>query len=184
MILGIDIDGPLYPFPAAMGRCFAEYTGTDPALYADDSTYDLWRGWGVPEQLFLESFAHGIKHGDVFLSQPPRPGSVEALSAARDLGWQIWLITARFLPGLEDKCHHDSLRWITEHQLPHDRLLMRTHKGVPGVDRMIDDRTQHLAEIEQVGGVGWLWRTNHNRSQAWPTSRQMTAWDQIYRVLA
>lgn len=178
--IGVDLDECVYPFVDAYRRVLSAQ-GIDPAHLGSPTNRDLWTCWPITSAQFQDTYYQAAESGHIFLSEAPIAGAESALRRLAQRGYHITIVTARDLPGIEGACRIYTERWLKLHHITYDELVLTADKGSLGLPILIDDTTKHLQQVEDSGGLGYLFKASHNAGQEWP--RQIQNWNQVPNCL-
>ena len=123
-----DIDGTLAQYHFALAKFCIDYWDLRPAL----ATYDLVVGWdgegkfrealGLSQDDYREAKLAFRQGGMKRTMHPYYDGGFESIGELRNLGVEIWYVTARPWQRL-DNVDPDTRFWLNRHHLPVDGLL-------------------------------------------------------------
>lgn len=145
-VVGLDVDGPVYPFGDCMERwllgrpCAANRTlGTDVGPLA---SFNLTR-----DEFFHEMEA-ASQDGMLYLSGTPYEDAVQWLPVLVDHGVGIHLVTARS----QVLADAQTRQWFTSQRLPFDHLTLSVNKHeVGGFDVLYDDDVNNVRSMIDHG---------------------------------
>lgn len=147
--IGMDLDGVVYPFATAFQRYCAERQGK--LFLPDPTSWHFYEDWDMDEQTFHQWVTDAANECEVFASEKPYEGVVEAWSQLREMGIKIHVLTARPQAAWEQ-----TARWLTDNNLIADSLHFNPTKGfltkiAKGQALIIDDHVQYYEEAEKNG---------------------------------
>jgi len=178
--IGIDLDGVCYDFVASLRHYLIKHEGYDPYRLrgggASDrgATWTFYKDcWGMTTEEFLEVCDRGVDAGVVFGHGEPFDGTVETLTAFREAGHRIHIITNR---SFGSRSHHNTSEWLDQHHIPFDSLVFSGHKTIIRPDVMVDDHPKNQRSFLQVGIPCFLYTRPWNireqdygyRVKGWP----------------
>lgn len=164
--MGFDCDGVIYDFVDALRQWLHHDKGKPHHEMPDANMWDFYKHqWGMTTQDFLECYADGINAGHIFSIGDPFEGVVEAMHKIKSLGHEIYIVTARNIPGAEENAEKYTRLWLDKHEVPHDDLVISADKTIVETDIFIDDHYDNYVAIEEAGGYPWLitrpWNMQH-----------------------
>lgn len=169
---GVDLDGVVYDFVAALRSWLNLSTGRDLATMPDAAVWAFFsEQWGMTTSEFLEAMSSGVAAGHIFVEGAPYPGATEALASILDAGHQVHLVTDRALPGLEEVCAAATAAWVARWGIPHTSLTISADKTVLRTDVFVDDRVENYDALEAAGMNPWLFSRPWNAAH--PTTRRV-----------
>ena len=126
--------------------------------------WDMHECFGMTRDGFWEVVSDGYVDG--LLLQPPYDGVCATLTALRDEGGHtVHLATARGFEGdLAALVRQDTVRWLTQHEVPHDSLTFTKDKTVIDADVYLDDGVHNVEALQRAGKRAYLRDQPHNRS--------------------
>lgn len=147
--IGMDLDGVVYPFVNAFQRYCAERQGK--LFLPEPTSWHFYEDWDMDESTFHQWVNDAATECEVFASEKPYEGVVEAWSQLREMGIKIHVLTARPQVAWEQ-----TSRWLTENGLLADSLHFNPTKGfltkiAKGQALLIDDHVQYYNEAEKNG---------------------------------
>jgi 5'(3')-deoxyribonucleotidase len=155
--------------------------GYDPADLVRRDQYDHWRQWPISERDWWRAYREAIRQGFVFNQFEPAAGAACVISDLRAAGHQVWLVTARNVPGVQKLCRAQTRAYCAAHNLVPDRIVFTTNKAVPGIDWLVDDQVSHLLAAQSAGARTVLWRCAHNQQDRWPL--EADSWPAVRSIL-
>jgi len=180
LVVGLDIDTPCYEFTDSLAHFLVTHKGYDPAALVRRDQHNHWLQWPLSEDEWWAAYREAVQMGVIFSHSPPVLGAVKIVSDLQAAGHQVWLITARYVQGLETLVQQQTEQYFQDWDLHPDRLIITTNKAVPGVDWLVDDLKQHLQEAQTTGTKTILWRCAHNVEDRWPL--EAASWADVRRI--
>jgi hypothetical protein len=147
--IGMDMDGVVYPFVNAFKTYCAERQGK--LFLPDPVSWHFYEDWDMDENTFHEWVRDAAIESDVFATENPYEGVVDAWNELRAMGIKIHILTARPQVAWEQ-----TAKWLTSNGLIADSLHFNTAKGFltkisSGQSLIIDDHVQYYEEAEKNG---------------------------------
>jgi uncharacterized HAD superfamily protein len=148
--LGIDLDGCLYDWHVDLRNWVLLSTGK---LYPKPTGWNFAESeWGMPQEEFTKHWYEGVLAGVVFRQQDPDPVGVEVLRRLHNQGHELYIITSRLLPEIEEACIRNTLGWIDDHKIPHTEVHIVGHGKAEicdklEIDVMIDDAAHNYTDL-------------------------------------
>ena len=161
--VGIDLDGVIYPFMSAFRTYCAERMGK---LFLPDPTHWLfYEDWDLDKETFDQWLNDAARTHDVFASENPYEGVVEAWEMMRSMGLNIHVVTAR-----PQSAWEQTAGWLTEHNLVADSLHFNPTKSFlsflsKGKAALLDDHIAYYEEASRSGIVPVLMDRPWNQSK-------------------
>lgn len=148
MKIGIDLDGPLYPFEYCLWDwCVQQGHRSGPIPKTTTWNFFEEPGWDGDLEWYKKMTAEASEAGHLFYSQEPHKGSVEGLHALRELGHTLHIMTYRIFPG----AINNTDRWLAKHHVPFDSLSFTKDKTIVPVHMMIEDNVDNAILLEYAG---------------------------------
>lgn len=160
--VGVDVDDVLYGWFAAAHRLSvaAGITGgVEPTSWAPYEDY------GCTQEAWHEVLADGASTGDLYHDEP-LPDAISSLQALKDAGHTVHLVTARGQLANGHLIREHTVRWIFNHQVPHDTLTFSHVKSIVRCDYFIDDNLDNIRDVTQSRTVGLLVDRPWNQEQS------------------
>lgn len=152
--VGVDLDGVLVPWEVNLANYLILHMGYSAEEVGKPwSRYDQWRDWGLTTEDFLRICGEATDMGFMFLDEDPYPGAVQTIQNIKSAGHRIHVITAR---SFGTRSAHNTVDWLTKHDVPYDSLVMTSTKGLCQPDVMIDDYEHNFHEMWKHGVETWL----------------------------
>ena len=151
--IGVDLDGCVYDFVAALRSYLADATGADPASMPDATRWEFFEDWGLDLGAFLAACDSGVDAGVIFATGEPLAGSLESMGRLRDAGHRIHIVTDR---SFGHRSEHNTLAWLADHRVPYDSVTFSADKTSVRTDTFIDDRPVNVDALRAVRCEAWL----------------------------
>lgn len=149
MKIGIDLDGPLYPF----GECLWEWCVTQGLKEGEMPVTTTWNffkdDWGHDLDWYMEHCTAAAAAGHLFYSQEPHPGAIEGMNALRERGHTLHIMTYRMFSGAVNNTE----RWLVKHNVPFDSLSFTKDKTLIPVEVMIEDNVDNANSLAEAGVI-------------------------------
>lgn len=166
MKIGVDLDGPLYPFEYCLWDwCIKQ--GIREGAIPQTTTWNFFEepGWDADLEWYKKITAEASEAGHLFYSQDPHPGAVEGMYKLREHGHTLHIMTYRIFPGAVNNTD----RWLAKHNVPFDSLSFTKDKTLIPVDVMIEDNVDNAAALEDAGTIPVI--VDRNWNQNWDGPR-------------
>lgn len=158
--IGVDLDGVMFDYTENITRfildSLAEVAPHDTAkrdliLDTPPSQWHFYRDWGYTDEEFVAFNQQAAAAGKLYRGGI-EPGWVTTLGKLKAAGHSVHIITARFegAPG-------PTADWLIQHEVPHDALTFAKDKSKLGLDVLIDDRHENIADWVATGAPGILY---------------------------
>lgn len=161
MIVGFDIDEPIYPWMAS-AHALCEKAGITNGVLA--TTWYPYEEYGVEAAVWHEILSQGAIDGTLYDAEP-HAESIEQIRRVKDAGHTVVLLTARGALQNGPLIRARTIRMIAEYKIPHDALFFTVHKSLARLDTMIDDHVKNYDELEDAGVYTFLLDMPHNQVQ-------------------
>lgn len=150
MKIGIDLDGPLYPFE----YCFWDGVvklGLKSGEMPKTKTWNFFTEPGYDESLewYLDACHKLSESGHLFMSQKPHRGAVEGMKRIKEMGHSIHIMTFRMFPGAVNNTE----QWLMKHEVPFDSLSFTKDKTIVPVHFMIEDNVDNAIALRESGAI-------------------------------
>jgi hypothetical protein len=147
--IGMDMDGVVYPFVNAFKTYCEERQGK--LFLPDPVSWHFYEDWDMDEHTFHEWVNDAATNHDVFLTEKPYDGVVDAWNELRAMGIKIHILTSRPQSGWEQ-----TTKWLSNNNLIADSLHFNPTKGfltklAKGQALIVDDHVQYYDEAERSG---------------------------------
>lgn len=149
--VGIDMDGVLYPFADAFRDYCAERMGK---LFLPEPTHwNFYEDWDLDKATFEQWVIDAAKSHDVFYTQNPYEGVLEAWADLKEMELKIHVLTAR-----PQEAWAQTAEWLEKHDLKVDSLHFGPKKAffskIPtGKGILIDDHVAYYEEAALNGVI-------------------------------
>lgn len=152
MKLGIDVDGCIYDWHLDLQQWVEHTTGEK---YPKPKTWNFSEEWGMTREEFNQYWYQGVVAGKIFCSQPAPEEALEVLDRLHSKGHELYIITSRLLPGIEEHCIRNTEKWISEWNVPHTELHIVGHGKADicnrlEIDLMIDDAIHNYKDLSET----------------------------------
>jgi len=149
--IGMDMDGVVYPFVPAFQRYCAQRQGK--LFLPDPTNWHFYEDWDMDESTFHQWLIDAANEEQVFASEDPYEGVVDAWNTLLSMGIRIHVVTARPQAAWEQTAN-----WLTKHGLVANSLHFNSTKGfltsfAKQKALVIDDHVQYYDEAERSGMV-------------------------------
>lgn len=175
-LLCVDMDDVLSDLAAWVSSLSEAGAGLEPGRH-------LWD--------LLESKKDGFYREGRFRELPPIIGAAQGLSAAKELGYTVVIVTAR--PQWQYKrLYADTLEWLDEHGMHHDHVLfnkdkveaVHMHLSPAWPTFFVDDHERNARALSSAGIPVLLFDRPHNKTLAdSQLIRRVDGWQEITRIL-
>src|SRR5690606_4981653 len=125
------------------------------------SSWSPFNEYGCPAEQWYAVLAEATLTGDLY-GGDPYPGVQDALQSLRDAGHTVHLVTARGFLQHGHLIREATVKWIAEHEIPHDTLTFSKRKAVVVTDWFIDDSEKNVRELLAAGVTTYLLSQPHN----------------------
>lgn len=160
--IGVDLDGVLYDWGAAMRAYIHEEIGYPLEKMADPSQWNTWEAWGIDKPSFFRFFREGVERGRVWRHGDLEPDVLPTLYRLKNAGDTVHIVTYRNHMGATGMAN--TALWLEEQQVPFDTLTFGADKCCVPVDIFIEDNVENYWAIERSGAVPVLFTRPWNAS--------------------
>jgi 5'(3')-deoxyribonucleotidase len=176
-IFGVDLDGVVGDFYAAMREIAAEWLDRPIQSLAEDISYGL-EEWGLTEYGGydrLHRFA--VTQKDLFRIMKPIVGASATLRKLSAKGIRIRIITHRlFLKYSHKTSIIQTVEWLDAHDIPYWDLCFMKDKGAVGAHVYIDDAPMNIGRLREQGCRTIVFDNTTNRHLAGPRAKN---WEEV-----
>lgn len=148
--IGVDLDGVCHNFEHGVREYLIDHHGYDAQDLPDPTEWHFHKAWGITREHFESICNDGVDAGYVFLKGVPYAGTVEGLWRLREAGHSIHIVTARFF-GRPGNAQRNTMRWLTQHDVPFDTITFARDKTVVRTDYMIEDNIPNFDALQAAG---------------------------------
>ena len=155
-VVNVDLDGVGYDFTEAMRNEFALYAQEhwNDSMLEDPQQWEVWKTWGISNEVFTGVMHRGIMDGRVFGVGKPIPGFIEGLTMLRANGWHVRIVTNKIFAraNLRYMALTSCVTWLDDYSVPYDTISFTDSKlGKEPIraDAIIDDKPDatHWAQM-------------------------------------
>lgn len=146
--IGVDLDGVVHEFHSVVRRYAQRYFDRE---LPEQTVWATWEEWGITEEQWVQMIATGLRDGVIFWQGSMIPGSRAGLSILRDLGCKVTIITDRRPRRAAEIARFATYKWLSDHVVPHDDLIISGVKTGRGFDLLVDDSPAKVAEAQLAG---------------------------------
>lgn len=171
--IGLDLDGVVYNFVAALRDYIVLTTGRAAASMPDALTWNFYCDqWGLTLKEFLTFMEEAVNAGYLFRTGVPMEGVIEGTAALIDAGHEIHIVTDRSvgLPGLAAEL---TRAYLAEHAIAHTTLTIAADKTSVPTDVFIEDRPENYLSLRAAGVDAFLRSHPYNLHVATPAGRRV-----------
>jgi 5'(3')-deoxyribonucleotidase len=151
-VLGVDLDGVVADFYAAIRIVASEWLGVPIAQLTDQPKYGL-KEWGIPdEEAYHDLHRFAVTQRNLFEKLQPIDGAPPALRRLSDLGIRIRIITHRlYIKYFHEEAVRQTTRWLEHHGIPYWDLCFMRDKAAVGADLYIEDSPKNVEQLRADG---------------------------------
>jgi len=153
--IGMDFDGVMSKFRESHAL-WLQQNGYPHAIVENcTNTWDYYRGWGMTDDEFLQTYHDGVAAGFILRLDEPYAETLDFVRRNYAEGHEIHIITDRRVgpPGLSSQ---HTAAWLGEHGVPFNSLTISADKTNPKTDIYFDDKPENIEDISRSGGWGVL----------------------------
>ncbi len=167
MRVGLDLDGVGFPFVTEFKKLlrrnlsarpgFMEHEfGVNPTelmskLHGQPRSWSWFKHqWGMTPDQFNGIFRMLVGQG-LFAQAAPRDGYRALCSELIEAGHEVFIVTNRAVPGVEEKAIADTEGWIDRWDIPHTKLVITADKTSVPTDVFLDDYDGNVRDVFDRG---------------------------------
>jgi len=170
-ILGVDLDGVVGDYTAALRTVVAERTGVDPESLPLERSWDF-REWGLSPEEFEQHHRAAVLEHRIFRTMPVMPGAAEALWRLSDAGVWIRIITRRlYVNWGHATAVADTVAWLDASGIPYRDLCFLGAKPQVEADCYVEDAPHNVAALRSTGAHVIVFDQPYNRDVDGPRAR-------------
>jgi 5'-nucleotidase len=163
--IGLDLDGVSAHYYRGISADIHQMLGTPLDQMAKIPYYSLYKsGWGfTSEEHFREIHGKAVDTG-LYERLDPFEGVSEALWRLSDDGFEIHVITSRFVNhGQNAKVVAQTVAWLDEHNIPFRDISFTRDKRRIMADIYIDDSPSNIVSLREAGRHVLTFDAEYNR---------------------
>jgi 5'(3')-deoxyribonucleotidase len=179
IVLAVDLDEVTYGYIPVI-REFARKKGY-PVTEDDNEFYSLMEsGWFPDEETFRAVHGEAVDEG-LYTWLRPLPGAVDTLRDLSSAGYEINIVTSRFVnPGQHYKVVSQTAEALERDRVPHSNLLFLKRKYLFKADAALDDSPANIVDLRNHDRFVITADMRYNRHLEGPRSHN---WDEIRALL-
>lgn len=180
-IFGVDLDGVVGDFYAAMRRIAADWLDRPIEELSPEVSFGLSE-WGIDEYGGYEKLHRfAVTQRDLFRIMPPIKDAAATLRKLSVRGVRIRIITHRlFLKYFHQESITQTVAWLDEHDIPYWDLCFMKDKGAVGAHVYIDDSPSNIERLREQGCRTIVFSNSTNRDLAGPRAE---TWKEVERLV-
>jgi len=152
MRYGIDMDGVIYDFEAALREWIEQTTGRPAHTMPDSESWEFWRDqWGLTFEEFYAHCNESVDAGHMFRKGDPEPGALEQIHRLTNDGHTVLFVTARMFG---NRSQENTTEWLHEHGFPYDEIHFTSDKHLIELDWLVDDLPDNYFAVDSGGNNG------------------------------
>lgn len=183
----VDLDNVVFPFAEQFATLLwteGKTEDTPEELMKLYHTFEVWNDWGIPKGMFDWWWEQWIREGRMYrgrvndtLHFTGKPGSIAALWALSDAGWDIHIVTARLNKfRLHDQIVINTVEWLRDEGVPYRSLSFAADKHAIMGDAIVDDQPYNL--IDHPAPMRFLVPAKHNGGARTPEAGEYVVLDE------
>jgi len=178
-ILGVDLDGVVGDFYAAMRRIAAQWLDKPETSLIKDVSYGLAE-WGIEEYGGYERLhRYAVTQRDLFRDMDPIKDAPATLRKLSQRGVRIRIITHRlFLKYFHQLSITQTVEWLDAHDIPYWDLCFMKDKGAVGAHVYIDDSPANVESLRDQGCRTIVFSNSTNQHLPGPRAKD---WQEVER---
>ena len=189
-VFGVDVDGVLADLVCILKKTAEEILEMPFGSLPQPKSFDLEKEWNVP---YSDVFVEAVLRNDIFTHCPTIDGSAETLSAMKQGGWHIRIITHRGAYPTEwlDRLgrnqrwlKEETLHWLEYNEIPYDDIFCAADKTSVHADLYIDDQPNIITAYEKAGQNALLFRRSYNNAFEPASGLSVRKWSEVPAIAA
>ncbi|MEG1494909.1 MAG: hypothetical protein RR047_00415 [Bacilli bacterium] len=184
MRIGIDIDGVLTDIAKYEIDLGTKYFCNQQVSIVDSKAYFTKDMFNITKEMDNQFWASIIY--DYIESEPPRKFASEIIKKLKNLGHEIYLITARSseLNMSQEEIQSLTLTWLKENDIYYDKIIFSPEDKLEvcldnKIDLMIEDKPENIKDISSKIPV-IVFDSNYNETCLGPNIIRCYSWYDIY----
>ena len=151
--VGIDLDGVVADFFAALHPLAAEWKGVKPEDLPKTTDYNLSKGYGLGAYgTYDDLHRWAVVERDLFRIMPPIEGAPAALRRLSERKIRIRIVTYRlFIPHFHRQAVNQTVEFLDHHGIPYWDLCFLRDKTLLGADLFVDDSEKNIDALRAAG---------------------------------
>ncbi|STC69789.1 5' nucleotidase, NT5C type [Corynebacterium pilosum] len=169
-IVGVDLDGVVADYTAAIRPYVAQHKGVSPDDLPDPTTYNLVKaGWGIENGAeYLQIHRAAVKDG-LYVNMPAIDGAAEAMRKLSDAGAHIRVVTHRLIMGgSHRRVVTDTAEWLDAHDIPYMSLCFTGLKDSVAAHVYLEDSPTNIEALRKEGYTTIVYDQLYNREVPGP----------------
>ena len=176
---GVDLDGVVGDFYAAIRLVAAEWLGKDVAELDPEVRYGLAE-WGFTGESYPAMHRFAVTQRGLFRELEPLPGAAATLRRLSDADVYIRIITHRlFIPHFHLEAVQQTVEWLDYYGIPYRDLCFTGDKVAVGADMYVED-TAHNVEALRAVAPTIVFTNSTNRDVDEPRA---DSWEDVERLV-
>jgi 5'(3')-deoxyribonucleotidase len=151
--LGVDLDGVVGDFYAALHPLAAEWKGVQPEDLPKPTSYDLAQAYDLGDYGPYEDLHRwAVVERDLFRIMPPVPGAPAALRRLAARKMRIVIVTYRlFIPHFHRQAINQTVEFLDHHGIPYWDICFLRDKTLLNADLFVDDSAHNIDALRAAG---------------------------------
>lgn len=180
-VFGVDLDGVVADFYAALRPIAAEWFGVDPASLPTDVRYGVPE-WGISsEEEYRRLHRFAVTRRDLFLKLPPMKRAPAVLRRLSDREIHIRIITHRlYINFFHREAASQTIEWLENHGIPYRDLCLMEEKAAVGADLYVEDAPTNVSLLRGENLPTIVFLNSTNRDLAPP---HVSTWDELEELV-
>lgn len=150
VVLGVDLDEVVFQYLEGL-RSALSLKGVVPPS-GEPTSYSMSEaGWFPTHEAFCKAHGEAVEEG-LYTKLELVPGAREALWKLSDAGYQLNIITSRFVnPGQHRLVVAQTVEALEASRIPYSNISFLSHKVLQHADAYIDDSPSNLTALSEAG---------------------------------
>jgi 5'(3')-deoxyribonucleotidase len=174
-VLGVDLDGVVGDFYAAIRDVAAEWLGRNVEDLDPEVAYGLPE-WGFTPETYPPMHRFAVTQRGLFRELQPIHGAPAALRRLSNAGIHIRIITHRlFISHFHQEAVQQTIQWLDFHGIPYRDLCFTGDKVAVGADMYVEDTAHNVEALRKVAPT-IVFTNSTNRAVGGPRA---DTWDDV-----
>lgn len=164
--LGLDLDGVIYNFADEFHDHIAKIKRLNPTDLKSATQWSFWRDWEMTDEDYYFELGKAAINGRVFRDGEIYPHALESILKLKEMGFEIVIITARFLSNNPDHMaiiRRNTENWLINNNVPFDELIIDNDKSRHSLNILIDDSIDNIESVIMKGNDAYIFDQPWNR---------------------
>lgn len=181
IVLSVDLDDTTMGYLDGFAHFLREVKGMDIPQQVELENFDMESSGIIPPGSFARLHGEAVQAG-LFRDLEPLPGAVEVLRSLPRRGYQVNIVTSRFInPGQHGVVVNQTAESLDRAGIPYDNILFLKEKWRFVADTYLDDAPHNIIPLRDLGRHVIVRDWGYNRDI--PGVEHADTWEQIDTLL-